>query len=108
VTFIALAAILTAAAGLIYHNGTFSAGFRRLIAGQAFCVLLSSLMGIGLVTLLAFVTEFKTQSAVLLQLIVAVLLAAAAFGGIWVLGRWTAQSRSDSSPSDSLHHHHPA
>lgn len=87
--FIAVAGVLTAAAGLAYQSGTSSKVFRALISGQVSCVILAALIGMGLVSLLAFLTEFETQSAVLLQVVVAAVIAAAGYGGVWVLAKRT-------------------
>lgn len=89
VTFIAVAGVLTAAAGLAYQSSTSSKVVRGLIGGQVFCVILAALIGMGLVSLLAFLTEFETQSAVVFQVIVAAVIAAAGYGGVWALAKRT-------------------
>lgn len=88
-TFIVLAACLTAAAGLIFNAKMLSSALRRAVAGQVFCVVLASLIGIGMVALLAFLTEFETQRAIPLQVTVAAVLATAGYGAVWFLARRT-------------------
>ena len=105
VAFIVVAAILIVTAGMIYHKGLLSARFRGAIAGQVFCVILSSLVGIGMVTLLAFLTEFETQGAILFQVAVAILLIAGGFGTVWFIAKRGASPRAATgSARDSGQH----